>query len=79
MSRISEDNTREWRRSPSSLSLDTDAAETSCSAMGTAALLLQVVPVVNVLFAFTNAAGAALYAADLEKGTNSLEESAKAQ
>lgn len=45
--------------------------------MGTASLLLQVVPVVNVLFAFTNAAGAALYAADLEKGTNSLDEPAK--
>lgn len=49
------------------------------SAMGTAALLLQVVPVANVLFAFSNAAGAALYAADLEKGTNSLDEDVKNQ
>lgn len=44
----------------------------SNSGMGTAALLLQVVPVLNVFFSFTNAAGAALFAADLEKGTNSL-------
>lgn len=49
------------------------------SAMGTAALLLQIIPVANVLFAFSNAAGAALYAADLEKGTNSLDEDVKNQ
>jgi hypothetical protein len=49
------------------------------SAMGTAALLLQIVPVANVLFAFSNAAGAALYAADLERGTNSLDEDVKKQ
>lgn len=47
--------------------------------MGTAALLLQIIPVANVLFAFSNAAGAALYAADLEKGTNSLDEDVKNQ
>lgn len=40
--------------------------------MGTAALLLQVVPVLNVFFSFTNAAGAALFASDLEKSENSL-------
>ena len=39
--------------------------------MGTAALLLQVIPIVNVLFSFTNAAGAALFAADLEKREDS--------
>jgi len=47
--------------------------------MGTAALLLQVVPVLNVLFAFSNAAGAALFAADLEKGTDSLKEDVRQQ
>ena len=50
-----------------------------CSALGTAALLLQFVPVLNVLFAFTNAAGAALFAADLEKGTNSIKDAQKKQ
>ena len=39
--------------------------------MGTAALLLQIVPILNILFSFTNAAGAALFAADLEKGEDS--------
>jgi len=47
--------------------------------MGTAALLLQVVPVLNIFFSFTNAAGAALFAADLEKGTNSLEQDVRRQ
>ena len=49
------------------------------SGMGTAALLLQVVPVLNIFFSFTNAAGAALFAADLEKGTNSLEQDVRRQ
>lgn len=53
--------------------------DAQCSALGTAALLLQFVPVLNVLFAFTNAAGAALFAADLEKGTNSIKDGQKKQ
>lgn len=40
------------------------------SGLGVSALLLQIVPVANILFSFTNACGAALYAADIEKGSN---------
>ena len=38
-----------------------------CS-FGVAAVLLELVPVASILFAFTNTVGAALWAADLEKG-----------
>ena len=34
---------------------------------GIAAVLLELVPVVGILFAFTNTVGAALWAADLER------------
>ena len=35
---------------------------------GVAAVLLELVPVASILFAFTNTVGAALWAADMEKG-----------
>ncbi len=35
---------------------------------GVASVLLELVPVASILFAFTNTVGAALWAADLEKG-----------
>lgn len=35
---------------------------------GIAAVLLELVPVASILFAFTNTVGAALWAADMEKG-----------
>jgi len=35
---------------------------------GVASVLLELVPVASILFAFTNATGAALWAADMEKG-----------
>ena len=35
---------------------------------GVAAALLELVPVASIIFAFTNTAGAALWAADMEKG-----------
>lgn len=47
--------------------------------MGTAALLLQVVPILNIFFAFTNAAGAALFAADLERGSDATREDVRAR
>lgn len=39
----------------------------SCS-FGVAAVLLELVPIASIFFAFTNTVGAALWAADLEKG-----------
>ena len=42
--------------------------ELMVSRFGVAAVLLELVPVASVFFAFTNTAGAALWAADLEKG-----------
>ncbi|MCJ1300820.1 hypothetical protein MMC08_003619 [Hypocenomyce scalaris] len=44
---------------------DNKAAYTS---FGVAAVLLELVPVASILFAFTNTVGAALWAADMEKG-----------
>ena len=38
-----------------------------CS-FGVAAVLLELIPVASIFFAFTNTVGAALWAADLEKG-----------
>ena len=38
-----------------------------CS-FGVAAVLLELIPIASVFFAFTNTVGAALWAADLEKG-----------
>lgn len=35
---------------------------------GVAATLLEMVPVASILFSFTNTVGAALWAADMEKG-----------
>ena len=35
---------------------------------GVATVLLELVPLASILFAFTNTAGAALWAADMEKG-----------
>ena len=35
---------------------------------GVAAVMLELVPVASILFAFTNTVGAALWAADMEKG-----------
>ncbi len=35
---------------------------------GVAAVLLELVPLASILFAFTNTVGAALWAADMEKG-----------
>ena len=40
---------------------------TMCS-FGIAAMLLELVPVAGIFFAFSNTVGAALWAADLEKG-----------
>ena len=41
---------------------------TVCYSFGVAAVLLELVPVASILFAFTNTVGAALWAADMEKG-----------
>lgn len=38
------------------------------SSFGVATVLLELVPVASILFAFTNTVGAALWAADIEKG-----------
>lgn len=38
------------------------------NSFGVAAVLLELVPVASILFAFTNQVGAALWAADMEKG-----------
>lgn len=38
------------------------------SSFGVAAILLELVPLASILFAFTNTVGAALWAADMEKG-----------
>lgn len=38
------------------------------NSFGIAAILLELVPVGSILFAFTNTVGAALWAADMEKG-----------
>lgn len=38
------------------------------SSFGVAAVLLELVPIASILFAFTNTVGAALWAADIEKG-----------
>lgn len=38
------------------------------SSFGVAAVLLELVPLASILFAFTNTVGAALWAADMEKG-----------
>ena len=39
------------------------------TSFGTVAVLLELVPVAGILFAFTNTVGAALWAADIEKGS----------
>lgn len=38
------------------------------SSFGVATVLLELVPIASILFAFTNTVGAALWAADMEKG-----------
>lgn len=38
------------------------------NSFGVAAVLLELVPVASIIFAFTNTVGAALWAADMEKG-----------
>ncbi|KII84121.1 hypothetical protein PLICRDRAFT_168216 [Plicaturopsis crispa FD-325 SS-3] len=43
------------------------------TAMGTVALLFNTIPLLNIFFAFTNACGAALFAADIERGTEGKE------
>lgn len=43
---------------------------------GVAAVLLELVPVASILFAFTNTVGAALWAADMEKGNVTARETA---
>ncbi|KAK2067427.1 hypothetical protein P8C59_001168 [Phyllachora maydis] len=45
------------------------------SAFGTVATLLEMVPVASILFSFTNAVGAALWAADIEAKETSMTES----
>jgi hypothetical protein len=47
-----------------------DSIETvlTTSSFGVAAVLLELVPLASILFAFTNTVGAALWAADMEKG-----------
>lgn len=40
---------------------------------GVAAVLLELVPLASILFAFTNTVGAALWAADMEKGNVTAE------
>ncbi len=42
--------------------------EADKSSFGVASVLLELVPVASILFAFTNTVGAALWAADMEKG-----------
>lgn len=54
--------------------------EGAYTGFGTVAVLLEMVPIAGILFAFTNVAGAALWAADLEasEGTSpELKEQAK--
>ena len=41
---------------------------TGIYSFGVAAVLLELVPVAGIFFAFTNTVGAALWAADMEKG-----------
>ena len=38
------------------------------SSFGIAALIFEMVPVASILFSFTNTVGAALWAADMERG-----------
>jgi hypothetical protein len=50
------------------------------TAFGVSAFLLEMVPFANIIFAFTNTVGAALFAADLEKSNTTapkLREQAK--
>ena len=42
--------------------------DTDLYSFGVAAALLELVPIAGIFFAFTNTVGAALWAADLEKG-----------
>lgn len=44
------------------------------NSFGIAANLLELIPVVGIFFAFTNQVGAALWAADLEKGQETVGE-----
>jgi hypothetical protein len=44
----------------------------SCS-FGVPAVLLELVPIAGIFFSFTNTVGAALWAADLEKGHQSTQ------
>ncbi|MCJ1456484.1 hypothetical protein MMC28_006845 [Mycoblastus sanguinarius] len=46
------------------------------TSFGVAAVILELVPVASILFAFTNTVGAALWAADMEKGNMSAERTA---
>ena len=41
---------------------------TKLYSFGVVAVLLEIVPVASILFSFTNTVGAALWAADMEKG-----------
>ncbi|KAK4693815.1 hypothetical protein P7C71_g3648, partial [Lecanoromycetidae sp. Uapishka_2] len=57
---------KQWNSSQKEKHIDQyKAAYTS---FGVAAVLLELVPVASILFAFTNTVGAALWAADMEKG-----------
>lgn len=40
---------------------------------GTVSMLLQLVPIVSILFSYTNTVGAALWAVDIEKGRRPAE------
>lgn len=42
------------------------------TAFGTVAIVLEMVPVANIMFAFTNTVGAALWAADIEKNNTQM-------
>lgn len=57
--------TRYLRTLPTMASRD---ATNDIHSFGVAAVLLELVPVASILFAFTNTVGAALWAADIEKG-----------
>ena len=51
--------------------VETEVIADVCYSFGTIATLLEMIPFANMLFAFTNTTGAALWAADIEaKGTD---------
>jgi hypothetical protein len=56
-----------WLHSVRSDSLAILTTTNTCPSFGVAAFVLEMVPFANLIFAFTNTVGAALWAADLEK------------